>query len=65
MSKLFFTRSLVQISQNATKVQIQEALAQLNASPKPKKGFPNLQNFCGTIEKRDFLKIQKQMRDEW
>lgn len=56
---------LVQIPKNATKAQIQEALAQLNALPKNQKGFPNLDEFFGTLEQRDYLKLQKQMRDEW
>ena len=56
---------LVQIPKNATKEQIQEALAKINTSTKPQKGFPKLNDFFGTIEQRDYLAMQKQMRDEW
>jgi hypothetical protein len=56
---------LVQIPKNATKEQIQEALARFEALPKHRKGYPKLEDFFGTIDQRDYLQLQKQMRDEW
>ncbi len=57
---------IVQIQKNATEQEIRVAVERITQKNKKiKKGYPDLNKFSGIIESKDFVAIQKQIRDEW
>jgi len=54
---------VVIISKNFSSEEIKKALDQFVKKQKNIKGYPDLDQFFGTIQERDWIKIQKEMRD--
>jgi hypothetical protein len=56
---------VIEIEKNASPEAIRQALEQMKKQNKPQKGYPDLEKFSGIFKERDYVSIQKQMRDEW
>lgn len=57
---------VIQIQKNASAQEIKSAVEEMmKKKQKVKKGYPDLDIFFGLIEPKDFVALQKQLRDEW
>jgi hypothetical protein len=57
------TKMVIKIEKNASLEDIRKALDKIKK--KTKKGYPDLDKFSGVLQERDYMSIQKEMRNEW